>query len=72
VRLSNNVDASMENRRSSRIVVLDGPSVLSRPLLDNLQDNAGALPLGQGMLRMCVQESMDNGISSRRAWGSRI
>jgi hypothetical protein len=52
-----------------QIVILDGPSVLSRPLLDNLQDNAGALPLGQGMLRMCLQESMDNGvIEPERAW----
>ncbi len=62
------VDASMEPS-FQQIVILDGPSVLSRPLLDNLQDNSGALPLGQGMLRMCIQESMDNGIiEPEHAW----
>jgi AcrR family transcriptional regulator len=62
------VDASMDPS-FQQIVILDGPSVLSRPLLDNLQENSGALPLGQGMLRMCLQESMDNGIiEPERAW----
>ena len=43
--------------------------MLSRPRLDALQANVGALPLGEGVLRMCIQEAMDTGIIAReRAW----
>jgi hypothetical protein len=62
------IEASLEPS-FQRIVILDGPSVLSRPRLDALQANVGALPLGEGVLRMCIQEAMDSGIIGREpAW----
>ena len=55
------IDASMEPS-FQQIVIRDGPSVLTRVRLDQVQANAGALPLGEGMLRMSLQEAMDAGI----------
>jgi AcrR family transcriptional regulator len=62
------IDAAMDPS-FQRIVVLDGPSVLSRPRLDRLQENVGALPLGEGVIRLCIQEAMDSGIiNGEPAW----
>jgi AcrR family transcriptional regulator len=52
-----------------RIVLLDAPRVFSRQSLFQLQAETGSGLIGQGLMRMFLQELMDRGITVRHnAW----